>query len=145
MSYSDWRWLLFTDGDWRWVTVTYSDGVWLTVTDSDWWWLTVTDSDIQCLKVTDCAWWCSDAVTQWRSDSDNDIMTKSPEKCYIFENNMTERYQIWWWINDASQWWCIEGGDALQVVMHYRWWCTAGGDALKVVIHWRLWFTDDSL
>ena len=28
------------------------------------------------------------------SDSDKDIMTERPNKCYIFENDMTQGYQI---------------------------------------------------
>ena len=62
-----------------------------------------------------------------RKDKDKDKMTKRPKMCYIFENDMIQGCQIWWWwINQ----WCITEGDASQM-MHRRW-CTAG-DAPQVM------------
>ena len=42
-------------------------------------------------------------------DKDKDKVTRRPNMCYIFENDMTQGCQIWWrWVNQ----WCITEANA---------------------------------
>ena len=45
-------------------------------------------------------------------------MTKRPNMCHIFEKDMTQGCQIWWWWMNQ---WCILKGDTSQVM--HRFWC----------------------
>ena len=74
-------------------------------------------------------------------DKDKDKMTKRPNMCHIFENDMTQGYQLWWW--RMNQW-------LITFVMHWcagalmRWccWCTDAADALMLLMRWYCWCAD---
>jgi len=77
-------------------------------------------------------------------DDDKDEMTKRPNMCHIFENDMNHGYQIQWWISDASlkvmhrRWWSI-------LLIRRSCWCADPADAPILLMFWFWPFNSDLL
>ena len=57
----------------------------------------------------------------------------------MFENDMTQGYQIRWWRMNQ---WRITKGDALQVLMCRSCWCADPADAPILLMRWFCWCAD---
>ena len=106
--------------------------------------------------------WCprdeNDKDKRKDKDKDKDKMTKRPNMCHIFENDMTQGYQLWWWrmnqwlITLVMHWcagglmrwwcWCTDAADALMLLMRWCCWCSDAADVLMLLIRCCCWCTD---